>query len=77
MASGGKDWDTVKPLYKWFKHLHRVLLMDDDAYKAGCTAPCFLPNTAVDACNGLQADECVTCLLSYCDSAASECIKAF
>lgn len=33
VTRGGKDWDTVKPLHKWFKHLHRVLLMDDDAYK--------------------------------------------
>ena len=30
---GGKEWDTCKPLHKWFKHMHRVLLMDDDAYK--------------------------------------------
>lgn len=34
VAAGGKEWDTVKPLHKWFKHLDRVLLMDDDAYKA-------------------------------------------
>lgn len=33
VAAGGKEWDTVKPLHKWFKHLDRVLLMDDDAYK--------------------------------------------
>ncbi|KAL0046319.1 hypothetical protein WJX82_009128 [Trebouxia sp. C0006] len=31
---GRKAWDTVKPLHKWFKHLHRVLLLDDDAGKA-------------------------------------------
>lgn len=30
---GRKAWDTVKPLHKWFKHLHRVLLLDDDAGK--------------------------------------------
>ncbi|DBA99939.1 TPA: hypothetical protein ACH3X1_013819 [Trebouxia sp. C0004] len=34
VKAGGKEWDTVKPLHKWFKHMHRVLLMDDDAYKA-------------------------------------------
>ncbi|KAL0018993.1 hypothetical protein WJX79_001369 [Trebouxia sp. C0005] len=34
VKGGGKEWDTVKPLHKWFKHMHRVLLMDDDAYKA-------------------------------------------
>ena len=33
VKGGGKEWDTVKPLNKWFKHMHRVLLMDDDAYK--------------------------------------------
>ena len=33
VKGGGKEWDTVKPLHKWFKHMHRVLLMDDDAYK--------------------------------------------
>ena len=43
VKGGGKEWDTVKPLHKWFKHMHRVLLMDDDAYKVptlphlGCT----------------------------------------
>lgn len=33
IAAGGKEWDTIKPLHKWFKHLDRVLLMDDDDYK--------------------------------------------
>jgi len=33
VKGGGKEWDTVKPLNKWFKHMHRVLLRDDDAYK--------------------------------------------
>lgn len=33
VKAGGNAWDTCKPLHKWFKHLHRVLLMDDDAYK--------------------------------------------
>lgn len=32
-AGGGKDWDTVKPLNKWFSRLHRLLLVDDDSYK--------------------------------------------
>lgn len=31
--AGGKAWDTVKPLYKLFRKLHRVLLVDDDAFK--------------------------------------------
>ncbi|KAL3138341.1 hypothetical protein ABBQ32_006145 [Trebouxia sp. C0010 RCD-2024] len=34
VKAGGNKWDTCKPLHRWFKHLHRVLLMDDDAYKA-------------------------------------------
>ena len=29
-----KDWDTVKPLSKWFRRLDRVVLFDDDAHKA-------------------------------------------
>ena len=40
IAAGGKEWDTIKPLHKWFKHLHRVLLMDDDAYKVSTVVPC-------------------------------------
>ncbi|KAK9808290.1 hypothetical protein WJX73_008427 [Symbiochloris irregularis] len=32
--AGGKDWDTVKPLCTLFRRLHRVLLIDDDAFKA-------------------------------------------
>ncbi|GMH39188.1 hypothetical protein BSKO_07086 [Bryopsis sp. KO-2023] len=31
---GGKHWDTQKPLSRWFKHMHRVVLVDDDAWKA-------------------------------------------
>ena len=38
MEAGGNEWDTVKPLHKWFKHLDRVLLIDDVADKAGL--PC-------------------------------------
>ena len=33
MEAGGNEWDTVKPLHKWFKHLDRVLLIDDVADK--------------------------------------------
>lgn len=33
IASGGKPWDTVKPLHRHFGRLHRVILMDDDGYK--------------------------------------------
>ena len=33
MESGGKQWDTVKPLHMWFKDVSRVLLVDDDSYK--------------------------------------------
>jgi hypothetical protein len=32
-ANGGKAWDTVKPLSKWFRHMDRVVLVDDDAFK--------------------------------------------
>jgi hypothetical protein len=35
LQAGGDPWDTVKPLSRWFTHLHRVLLFDDDAYKVG------------------------------------------
>lgn len=31
---GGKAWDTMKPLYPFFKDLSKVLLFDDDSYKA-------------------------------------------
>lgn len=33
MEAGGNEWDTVKPLHKWFKHMDRVLLIDDVADK--------------------------------------------
>ena len=33
ITSGGKSWDTVKPLHPYFQRLHRVLLVDDDAFK--------------------------------------------
>lgn len=34
IANGGNAWDTVKPLQKHFGELaHRVVLVDDDAYK--------------------------------------------
>lgn len=33
IAAGGREWDTVKPLGKLFTRLHRVLLVDDDAFK--------------------------------------------
>lgn len=33
VATGGKAWDTVKPLGRWFKDLSRVILVDDDAFK--------------------------------------------
>lgn len=35
VQGGGNAWDTVKPLHRWFKYLHRVILVDDDAYKVG------------------------------------------
>jgi hypothetical protein len=34
VRSGGKPWDTVKPLGHWFSRMHRVVLLDDDGYKA-------------------------------------------
>lgn len=33
--NGGKAWDTVKPLNRWFKDLSRVVIVDDDAFKVG------------------------------------------
>lgn len=33
IMDGGNAWDTVKPLTQWFKDLHRVILVDDDAFK--------------------------------------------
>ncbi|KAK9819064.1 hypothetical protein WJX81_005932, partial [Elliptochloris bilobata] len=33
-AAGGKAWDTVKPLGRHFRNLGRVVLIDDDAFKA-------------------------------------------
>ena len=38
IEGGGNTWDTVKPLAKWFKRVHRVLLCDDDDYKVSCLA---------------------------------------
>ncbi|MEW5315581.1 MAG: hypothetical protein WDW38_007000 [Sanguina aurantia] len=34
VAAGGDPWDTRKPLAQWFTRMHRVVLVDDDAYKA-------------------------------------------
>ena len=36
-AASGKAWDTVKPLARYFSKLHRVLLVDDDAFKVPFT----------------------------------------
>lgn len=38
ILGGGKEWDTIKPLTRYFSKLHRVLLVDDDAFKvsSGC-----------------------------------------
>jgi hypothetical protein len=33
VAAGGNPWDTVKPLHCHFRNIHRVILVDDDAYK--------------------------------------------
>ena len=42
-ASGGKDWDTVKPLARYFSKLDRLLLIDDDAYKVHAIKIHWLP----------------------------------
>ena len=42
MKAGGNEWDTVMSLHKWFKHLDRVLLIDDLADKARFLASCCL-----------------------------------
>ncbi|KAL4452322.1 hypothetical protein ABPG75_007984 [Micractinium tetrahymenae] len=34
VEAGGKAWDTVKPLRPYFQRLHRVILVDDDSFKA-------------------------------------------
>ena len=31
--SGGKDWDTMKPLQRYFSRMHQTLLVDDDSFK--------------------------------------------
>ena len=33
VENGGKAWDTVKPLHRWFSDVRRVIIVDDDAYK--------------------------------------------
>ena len=38
-AASGKAWDTVKPLARYFCKLHRVLLVDDDAFKVSILFP--------------------------------------
>lgn len=40
--NGGKEWDTVKPLDRYFSKLDRVLLIDDDAFKVHPWMPTFL-----------------------------------
>lgn len=35
---GGQEHDSLKPLGKWFKSMHRVLPVDDDAYKVCAVA---------------------------------------
>lgn len=41
-AAGGEAWDTVKPLGRHFSNMHRVLLVDDDAFKVhDRVAPAF------------------------------------
>lgn len=49
VKAGGNAWDTCKPLHKWFKHLHRVLLMDDDAYKVMLLVyqMCYMPSSTL------------------------------
>jgi hypothetical protein len=42
VAAGGKAWDTVKPLARHFGDLRRVVLIDDDAFKAAAPAS-FMP----------------------------------
>ena len=34
VRSGGDPWDTVKPLGRYFPDLRRVILVDDDHWKA-------------------------------------------
>ena len=68
VKGGGKEWDTVKPLHKWFKHMHRVLLMDDDAYKV-CTLP-HLGRKCMSAYLNCAASA-TTKKLSFRNSAAS------
>ena len=62
VATGGKAWDTVKPLGRWFKDLSRVILVDDDAFKVRrfplpIPCPCLLLDTAgpISACLHMQA----------------------
>ena len=31
--NGGKEWDTMKPLQRYFSRMHQTLLVDDDAFK--------------------------------------------
>lgn len=31
--NSGKDWDTMKPLQRYFSRMHQTLLVDDDAFK--------------------------------------------
>lgn len=52
--SGGKQWDTVKPLSKFFARMHRICLVDDDEFKVASGAVlswlAFLA-CAADACS--------------------------
>lgn len=50
VKNGGKAWDTVKPLHKWFKDLSRVLLVDDDSYKVLSVALAYCMHAHEPAC---------------------------
>jgi len=41
VVSGGKAWDTVKPLHRWFSDVSRVIIVDDDAYKVWVLASLY------------------------------------
>lgn len=67
IANGGNAWDTVKPLQKHFgSRIHRIVLVDDDAYKVGHAAQGARPKSH-HACV-LPADVVIylTCAILSC-----------
>jgi hypothetical protein len=66
MDGGGNAWDTVKPLHKWFKHLNRVILVDDDAYKVHACSRIPHEKFCGAGFSLVQSDSPLACKINVC-----------